>query len=55
MIVAQVEADITHTPSSVVGIFTNTLNNEATRKAFKIKGVYLAGKGVEYNNFKTLP
>ena len=51
MIVAQVEADITHTPSSVVGIFANTLNNEATRKVFKIKGVYLAGKGVEYNNY----
>lgn len=37
------------TPSSVVAIFNNVLNSDATRKLFKIKGIYQQGKGQSYN------
>ena len=40
-----------HTPSSVVAIFYNVLNSDATRKLFKIKGIYQPGQGQNYNGF----
>jgi hypothetical protein len=32
-------------------IFNNALNADPTRKVFRIKGVYLEGRGVEYNGY----
>jgi exodeoxyribonuclease VII large subunit len=40
---------ITYNPSSLVNIFNNALTIEATKKAFRIRGIYLPGKGVNYN------
>jgi exodeoxyribonuclease VII large subunit len=51
MVKTQVEQDLVYSPSSLVGIFANTLNNEATRKLFSIKGVYVQGKGNAYSGY----
>jgi exodeoxyribonuclease VII large subunit len=40
---------ITYNPSSLVNIFNNALTIEATKKAFRIRGIYLPGKGTNYN------
>ena len=48
MLLQQTE-QLPHTPSSVVAIFNNVLNSDATRKLFKIKGIYTQGKGNSYN------
>ena len=40
---------LTYNPSSLVNIFNNALTIEATKKAFRIRGIYLPGKGVNYN------
>ena len=50
MLLQQTE-QLPHTPSSVVAIFYNVLNSYATRKLFKIKGIYQPGKGQSYNGF----
>src|SRR4051794_27885847 len=42
---------ISYNPSSLTGIFNNALTIEITKKAFRIRGVYLRGKGVNYNGF----
>ena len=39
---------ITYNPAAVLNIFNNALTIEATKKAFRIKGIYLPGKGVNY-------
>jgi exodeoxyribonuclease VII large subunit len=51
MVKTQVEKELVYSPSSLVGIFANTLNNETTRKLFSIKGVYFEGKGVNYSGY----
>jgi exodeoxyribonuclease VII large subunit len=51
MVKTQVEQELVYSPSSLVGIFANTLNNEATRKLFSIKGVYVEGKGNAYSGY----
>ena len=50
MLLQQTE-QLPHTPSSVVAIFNNVLDSDATRKLFKIKGIYQPGKGQSYNGF----
>ena len=50
MLLQQTE-QLPHIPSSVVAIFNNVLNSDATRKLFKIKGIYQPGKGQSYNGF----
>src|SRR3954471_9681976 len=40
---------ITYNPASLVNIFNNALTIEATKKAFRIRGIYLPGKGVNYS------
>lgn len=40
-----------YNPASIVGIFNNALTIEITKKAFRVKGIYIAGKGVNYNGF----
>ncbi len=42
---------ISYNPSSLIGIFNNALTLEITKKAFRIRGIYIAGKGVNYNGF----
>jgi len=42
---------ISYNPSSLIGIFNNALTIEITKKAFRIRGIYLPGKGVNYNGF----
>jgi hypothetical protein len=52
MLLQQTE-QLPHTPSSVVAIFNNVLNSDATKKLFVIKGIYQPGKGQSYNGFYT--
>ena len=40
---------VSYNPSSLVNIFNNALTTEATRKIFRVKGMYLAGKGISYS------
>ena len=42
---------ISYNPSSLIGIFNNALTIEITKKAFRIRGVYIPGKGHNYNGF----
>jgi len=42
---------IAYNPSSLVNIFNNAITIEATKRAFRIRGVYIPGKGVNYNGF----
>src|SRR6266542_2905283 len=37
--------------SSLLSIFNNALTIEITKKEFRIRGIYLPGKGVNYNGF----
>ncbi|MEP6595262.1 MAG: hypothetical protein ABJA71_04910 [Ginsengibacter sp.] len=52
----QTEIEVTHSPSSLLSIFSSTLNNETTRKIFKVKGIYTVGNGINYRGlyFDTL-
>ena len=50
MLLQQTE-QLPYTPSSVVAIFNNVLNSDATTKLFKIKGIYTQGKGNSYNGY----
>ena len=50
MLLQQTE-QLPHTPTSVVAIFNNVLNSDATRKLFKIKGIYTQGTGNNYNGY----
>jgi hypothetical protein len=38
---------ISYNPSSLVNIFNNALTIEVTKKAFKIRGICIPGKGVK--------
>jgi len=40
-----------YNPSSLIGIFNNALTIEVTKRAFRIKGVYIPGKGLNYNGY----
>lgn len=42
---------ITYNASSLLSIFNNALTIEITKKVFRIKGIYVPGKGVNYNGF----
>jgi hypothetical protein len=42
---------IRYNPSSIVNIFNNTLVPEATKKILQVKGIYVAGRGTNYNGF----
>jgi exodeoxyribonuclease VII large subunit len=39
---------VPYNPSSLVNVFNNVLNADTTRKVFRIKGVYVPGKGMNY-------
>jgi exodeoxyribonuclease VII large subunit len=39
---------VPYNPSSLVNIFNNALNAESTKKLFRIKGMYVPGKGMNY-------
>lgn len=41
---------IPYSPSSIVNIFSNVLNSDASKKVFVIKGIYVPGKGMNYGN-----
>jgi hypothetical protein len=49
MVLSQTDTEVVYNPSALVSIFNSTLNNEATRKVFKVKGIYTQGKGANYN------
>lgn len=51
MLSTPTETEVVYNPSSLLTIFNSTLNNEATRKVFKVKGIYTPGKGANYNGF----
>jgi exodeoxyribonuclease VII large subunit len=51
MVKTPIETDLVHSPSSLVGIFANTLNNDTTRRPITIKGVYSKGKGNAYSGY----
>src|SRR3954464_8325254 len=42
---------ITYNASSFLSIFDSALTIEITKKVFRIKGIYIPGKGVNYNGF----
>jgi exodeoxyribonuclease VII large subunit len=42
---------ISYNASSLLSIFNNAPTIEITKKAFRIKGIYIPGKGVNYNGF----
>jgi len=42
---------ISYNASSLLNIFNNALTIEVTKKAFRIKGIYTPGKGLNYNGF----
>ena len=44
---------ITYNPLALVNIFNNALTIEATKKAFRIRGIYLPGKGQIITEFIT--
>jgi exonuclease VII large subunit len=48
---AQTDTEFTYNPSSLLSIFSSNLNNEATRKVLKVKGIYTQGKGANYNGY----
>jgi exodeoxyribonuclease VII large subunit len=51
MVKTPIETDLIHSPSSLVGIFANNLNNDTTRRPIAIKGVYSKGKGNAYGGY----
>lgn len=51
MALAQNDTEVVYNPSSILTIFSNTLNNDTTRKVLKVKGIYTQGKGNSYNGF----
>ncbi len=51
MALAKTDTEMIYNPSSLLSIFSSNLNNEATRKVFKVKGIYTQGKGGNYNGF----
>src|SRR3954471_22220059 len=42
---------VVYNPSSIVNIFNNALNNEATRRIITVRGTYIPGKGQNYNGY----
>jgi exodeoxyribonuclease VII large subunit len=42
---------ISYNPSSLLNIFNNALTIEVTKKAFRIRGIYITGKGLNYAGF----
>src|SRR5687768_16183090 len=42
------ETEVIYNPSSLLSIFSSTLNNEITQKAFRVKGIYTTGNGINY-------
>lgn len=50
MSLVQNDTEAVYNPSALLNIFSSTLNNETTRKIFKVKGIYTAGRGTSYNN-----
>jgi len=40
---------ISYNASSLLNIFNNALTIEVTKKVFRVRGIYMAGKGVNYN------
>lgn len=50
MVLVQTETEVIYNPSALLNIFTSSLNNETTRKVFKVKGIYSAGNGISYKS-----
>src|SRR6266498_4302606 len=42
---------ISYNASSLLNIFNNALTIEITKKAVRVRGIYIVGKGVNYNGF----
>lgn len=45
----ETKLEIAYNPSAVVNIFNNALSNEAARKIILMRGIYVPGKGHNYN------
>ncbi len=43
--------NVVYNPSAIVNIFNNALNSEATRKIITARGMYVPGKGQNYNGY----
>ena len=41
--------ELVYSPASLIGVFTNALNNETTKKLLLVRGVYVPGKGAVYS------
>ena len=56
MTIAQNQIEVVYNPSALLQIFTNSLQNETTRKVFTVKGIYTPGNGISYKGiyFDTL-
>jgi exodeoxyribonuclease VII large subunit len=48
MALVRSESETIYNPSSLLHLFTGSLNNETTQKVFKVKGIYTAGNGRSY-------
>ncbi len=42
---------IFYSPTSLLNTFNNSLSQDTAKRIFQMKGVYIAGKGTNYNNF----
>src|SRR5688572_15562383 len=45
------QEEIFYSPSSILNLFNNSLNINQAKKIIPIKGIYIAGKGVNYNGY----
>ncbi len=51
MTLTEEKQSVVYSPSSIVNIFNNALNSEATRRIITAKGTYIPGKGQNYNGY----
>jgi len=51
MTVTEEKKSVVYNPSAIVNIFNNALNSEATRKIITAGGIYIPGKGQNYNGY----
>jgi exodeoxyribonuclease VII large subunit len=49
MVLVHQENEAGYNPSALLNIFSNSLQNETTRRVVRVRGIYSAGKGVSYN------
>jgi len=51
MTLTEEKKSVVYNPSAIVNIFNNALNSEATRKIITARGIYVPGKGQNYNGY----